>query len=304
MDNSNFIRIINPIYDVAFKYLLEDLDIARRLIGKIIGEEITNIAVQPQEITTESEFIGILILRLDFKATIQTEDGKYKTVLIELQKAKMYDDLMRFRRYLGENYTKQVEIEKNGISEKHTLPIITIYFLGFNLPKIDTSVLKINREYYDLINDKKLNVKTEFVEKLTHDSFIILIPKLPPKERTELEGTLKVFDQRYQMKADSKLLEVNEDEFAGNELIKKILTRLQKGATSKNVLKKMLVEEEVESAFEKIVRKFELRGEVIKEREDTIKEKEDTIKEKEDTIINQQKLIEDLKNQLKNKENQ
>jgi len=288
-------RIINPIYDVAFKYLLEDLDIARNLISKIIGEEIVSLLVKQQEIATESEHIGILILRLDFKATIQTQDGDHKTILIELQKAKMYDDLMRFRRYLGENYSKQVEITQNNITEKHTLPIITIYILGFPLPNIDTSVLKINRAYYDLINKKTLHVKTEFVEKLTNDSFIILIPKLPPKERTELEGILKVFDQRYQLKADPKLLEIDENDFDGNELIKKIIDRLQKGATNEEVLKKMLVEEEVENAFDKIVRKFEQSGEVIKAKDIALEAKEDTIKD-------QQKLIEDLKKQLKDKE--
>jgi len=232
-------RIINPIYDVAFKYLLEDLDIAKKLIGKIIGEEITHLVFQPQEIATKSEHIGFLILR----------------------------DLMRFRRYLGENYSKQIEITTNGITEKLTLPIITIYFLGFPLPEIETSVLKINREYIDLINGKKLQVKTEFVEKLTHDSFIILIPRLPPKERTELEGILKVFDQRYQLEADPKLLEINEEEL------------------------KMLVEEEVESAFDSIVRKYEQRGEVIKEKDEALKEKDESIKEK-------QKIIEELKRQL------
>ena len=31
------ITIANPIYDVVFKYLLEDLDIARDLLSLIIG---------------------------------------------------------------------------------------------------------------------------------------------------------------------------------------------------------------------------------------------------------------------------
>jgi len=291
VDDVSPMRIINPIYDVAFKYLLEDLDIAKKLISKIIDEEIISLVVQPQEIATESEHIGILILRLDFKATIQTENGKHKTILIELQKAKMYDDLMRFRRYLGKNYSKQVEISTNGTIEKLTLPIITIYFLGFPLPEIDTSVLKISREYVDLINGLKLDVKTEFVEKLTHDSFIILIPKLPPKERTELEGILKVFDQRYQLEANPKLLEINENDFGKNELIKSILTRLQRGAVDEKVLKKMLVEEEVDSAFDKIVRKYEQGREELELKKETIKEQDETIKD-------QQKLIDELKQQL------
>lgn len=297
-------RIINPIYDVAFKYLLEDIDIAKNLIGKIIGEEIVSLAVQPQEITAESEKIGILILRLDFKATIQTKEGEFKTVLIELQKAKMYDDLIRFRRYLGENYTKQVEIKTNGLIEKRTLPITTIYFLGFPLPGIDTSVLKINREYIDLIHNKKLQVKTEFVEKLTHDSFIILIPKLPEKERTELEGILQVFNQSYQVESDPKLLEVNEKALSKSKIVEKILARLQKGAADKDVLNKMLVEEEVESTIDHHIREKELQKEQftkqITKQNELLKDKDELLKDKDEALKEQQKIIETLKQQLKN----
>ncbi len=39
-------RIINPIDDVAFKYLLEDLAIAKALIGKIIGEDIVELVYE------------------------------------------------------------------------------------------------------------------------------------------------------------------------------------------------------------------------------------------------------------------
>ena len=41
--------IANPIYDVVFKYLLEDKEIARGLLSTIIGEEIEELTVQPQE---------------------------------------------------------------------------------------------------------------------------------------------------------------------------------------------------------------------------------------------------------------
>lgn len=306
-------RIINPIYDVAFKYLMEDMEIARSLIGEIIGEDIHSLVFQPQEMSSKSKKYSILIFRLDFKATIQTSEGTYKTVLIELQKAKVYDDLMRFRRYLGENYSKQVEFTKaNGIVEKQTLPIITIYFLGFPLPNIKTSVLKIDREYYDLIEQKKLNVKTEFVEKLTHDCFIILIKQLPPKERTELEGILQVFNQRFQVSTDPKLMEINENKMTKNYLTNKILSRLQKGATDQEILKQMIVEDEVENAIDKHVREKEnfkaqlkTKEEELKNKNDELKTKEDELenkneelKNKEDELDKQRKIIEDLKKRL------
>ena len=41
--------IANPIYDVVFKYLLEDNKIAKLIIGKIIGEEVIELIPKPQE---------------------------------------------------------------------------------------------------------------------------------------------------------------------------------------------------------------------------------------------------------------
>ena len=40
--------IANPIYDVVFKYLLEDVEIARELLSTILGEEVQSVEVKPQ----------------------------------------------------------------------------------------------------------------------------------------------------------------------------------------------------------------------------------------------------------------
>ncbi len=41
--------IANPIYDSVFKFLLEDLNIARRFLSTIIGEDIVELTVQSLE---------------------------------------------------------------------------------------------------------------------------------------------------------------------------------------------------------------------------------------------------------------
>ena len=64
-------KLANPIYDTVFKYLMKDTEIARRLLSKIIGEEIIEIEVRPQEHTYKTEKHDITILRFDFKATIE-----------------------------------------------------------------------------------------------------------------------------------------------------------------------------------------------------------------------------------------
>ena len=81
-------KIANPIYDAAFKYLMEDTEIAKALIGKIIKEEIVELTLKPREVQHQSDKYIVVILRVDFKAVIKTKEGTYKNVLIEIQKGK------------------------------------------------------------------------------------------------------------------------------------------------------------------------------------------------------------------------
>ena len=99
-------RIANPMYDVFFKFLMEDTDLAKELIGTLINQEILSLELRPQETTLYIPTRYLSVIRLDFKATIKTKFGEYKKVLIEMQKGKHHFDIVRFRKYLGENYAK------------------------------------------------------------------------------------------------------------------------------------------------------------------------------------------------------
>jgi hypothetical protein len=46
--------IANPIYDVVFKYLLEDIEIARDLLSTILGEEVVSLELKAQETASEN----------------------------------------------------------------------------------------------------------------------------------------------------------------------------------------------------------------------------------------------------------
>ncbi|MDR0574335.1 MAG: hypothetical protein LBG96_09955, partial [Tannerella sp.] len=108
-------HIANPIYDVVFRYMMEDNRVARAFLSAIIQEEVVELDFAPQEHTirvppkkeehpTEKKEINFTVCRFDFSARISVPGGGYKTVLIELQKAKLASDIMRFRRYLGLHY--------------------------------------------------------------------------------------------------------------------------------------------------------------------------------------------------------
>src|ERR1700752_3888734 len=134
--------IANPIYDVVFKRLMEDERIAKFFIGTLLNETIEEVQVKPQEFTYTDQLAGLAVFRVDFIATIKSESGKFKKVLIEIQKAKNLIDLMRFRNYLAEQYKKEDEIETQTGKKRVALPIVTIYLLGFSLTEIETSAVK------------------------------------------------------------------------------------------------------------------------------------------------------------------
>ncbi len=117
-------KIANPIYDVVFKYLMDDNMIAKLMISKIIGEEIESLDFQPKESvakiespTPDSEKVkaSFTVYRLDFAAKIKLSGGGFKQVLIEIQKAKFPTDIMRFRKYLGQQYFTDKNITTKNI---------------------------------------------------------------------------------------------------------------------------------------------------------------------------------------------
>jgi hypothetical protein len=192
--------IANPIYDTVFKRMMENERVAKFFIGTLLDEQIETVEVKPQEFTYTDELAGLAVFRLDFIATIKTETGEFKKILIEIQKARNHIDLMRFRRYLGEQYKKEDKVN----NQKTVLPITTIYILGFTLPEIETACIKVERNYKDLINKTIIEKKSEFIEKLTHDSFIVQVDRITDRYQTRLDKLLSVFEQNH-FADDSKI---------------------------------------------------------------------------------------------------
>lgn len=289
-------RIANPIYDVIFKYLMEDIEIARRLISLIIGEEVVELRLSPQEDSARSSNFDIIIFWLDFKAVIKTKEGTHKKVLIELQKGKYATDIMRFRRYLGDNYRKEDTIYENGVERKIVLPILTIYFLGFPLKEIATPVLKVNREYIDLSTSQVIEADDPFIEKLTHDSFIIQISRLDQPTETSLERTLQVFSQSF-IVDDNRILEIDPALLEDSPLTELITDRLRQAATEEKILREAILEEEVEHTIEQYVREKQELSDI----KDKLQEERDELQSKNDELESEvEKLrweLERLKNQ-------
>ncbi len=311
-------QIANPIYDVVFKYLLEDTESAILLLSAIIGQPIEELEFLPQEGTTYIEQHSLTVYRLDFSAKVKIGENEYKQVLIEIQKAKLPSDIMRFRRYLGEQYANKnnchsvSEQQKNGYIKKTQipLPIITIYFLAYPLKYHKVPVIKIDRHYYDVVNQQTLSDKKEmFIESLTHDSYVIQISELDKHQQSELERLLSIFDQNRHIAQNTHILELNENHYP--EKYHRLIRRLQRAIAEPMIRKTMDVEDDYLDYLEDKERMIEQQGLELKqknqmieeknqrleEKEQKLEEKEQKLKEKDQLIAEQNRLIEQLKKQ-------
>jgi len=283
-------QIANPIYDVVFKYLLDDNRIAKLIISAIIGEEIEELDFRPTEYRSDIERKSLTVYRLDFTAKIKTTDG-YKQVIIEIQKAKFPTDIMRFRKYLAEQYASNenvYKVEEPYESYARALPIISIYLLGHTLDHTDAPVIRVARKYYNVVSGEEIKEKEEFIESLTHDSFIIQIPYLKDKRQSELLMLLSVFDQST-IKKDTHILNIKEEEFP--EKYQPVIRRLQKAILEPKVRKTMDVEDEILKELENLERIVAKNEKIIGEMNKTIEEKEKAIEEKEKAIEEKEKTI-------------
>jgi hypothetical protein len=324
--------IANPIYDVVFKYLMEDSKVAKLLIGAIIGTEIISLDFRPYEYSFDMDTpyrkpdepnvpkpkmdetkprlrlkdLMLAVYRLDFSAKIQTEEGE-KIVIIEVQKAKLASDIVRFRKYLAKQYEREDNIiEKRTNNDKLIkvgLPIISIYFLGEELENIQKiPVLKVSNEIIDMYSGKKVQGTDYFIESLTHKSYIISIPDLSKKRRNELEMLLSVFDQDNKMHSNY-ILNVKEEDFP--EKYQPIIRRLQKAGATQTIREKMEDEDTIigefldyEHRMSEAEKKMELKDRELAKKDKALEDKNKALEDKNKALEDKDKALENLNQQL------
>jgi hypothetical protein len=248
-------KVANPIYDVVFKYLLDDKKIAMLIISKILNEDIVSLDFRPTELKKKLSAHDLTVFRIDFAATIKQPDGSQKIVIIEIQKAKFHTDIMRFRKYLGSHYQDKNNVYNDENTGKTiALPIISLYFLGHKLDHTDAPVVKVNRQYIDLADNSELTIREEFIESLTHDSYIIQIPQLKKRRRNNLEILLSIFDQSLKLSGNDHFLNLSEDDYPQEFRI--VIRRLLQAASEEDICQTMELEDEILDELESLERKI------------------------------------------------
>ncbi len=236
-------QIANPMYDVVFRYLMRDNKVAKLMINTIIGEKVKSLVFKPKEYSHQTDGIPT-VLRMDFAATIQTKNGTTH-VLIELQKERASFEVVRFRRYIGEQYyerANQIKQEtKQGAIHIQGIPLLPIYILGEKLTRTAIPVLKIQHQYIDVATNEILDFKHPFMECLTHEAIFIQTPYLKGQGRTDLEKLLNIFNQD-NMTENKHFLNVNKSDYP--EQYQCVLRRLQQAMSDKDVIAQMKREDE------------------------------------------------------------
>jgi hypothetical protein len=290
-------HIANPIYDVVFKFMMEDEKVAKSFLSAIIEEEVLELDFSAQEHTLfkqpaqnerkkEEEKECRTVCRLDFSAKISLPGGKFKTVTVELQKAKLSTDIMRFRRYLGVHYHSQNNTYDNG---KKARQIYCIFLLGYDVGFPGHPILQADSQVRDTTTKEYLSVDgNEFVESLHHRSWIVQIDQLKRRRRNDIEKLLRIFDQDNRTQ-DHHILNVNENDFP--EIYRPIIRRLRMACEDEQIQ----IEMEMEDDYWKVIHDNErITAEAIEERNKAVEELEESKKALEE----KDKELEELRKQL------
>jgi len=247
--------IFNPLYDQVFKYLMENTEMAKKVLFTILGCQVSNLQIRSIE-TPIVQVENITVSRYDFKAIISLPNGNTKEVLIEVQKYKSLNPLQRFRDYLSQNYEKkETYIDEHGKEQIKLLPIIAIYILGYDLPEFDVPFIKVKNNIYNGINNSLIEgLHSEFVSLLTHECYILIAAH---KENYKWQGTrieafIRLFRQKTKGAEPNIIYEIEEKEVNTDGTIQEIATYLNRATLDSDLLRKVKIEEDYDKAIKNL----------------------------------------------------
>lgn len=271
-------EVANPIYDVVFKFLMEDDRVARTILSALLKKEVTSVEMRPHEYSNANRE-PVSMFRIDFAARVRQPDGSEQLTLIEVQKSWVPSEILRFRQYLGVQY----ESDRNMTADGYGLPMIAVYLLGHKVGDIEEPVLYVHHETQDY--DGRVVTKglpDPFVSSLTHDSIIVQIPRLHGRINNRLDEVLSVFDQSQANSDNQHTLYLDDSRYAENDTeMQRILRRLLMAAASSDMRQDMNVEDEYYSYLEKKETEVLLLGKTIANQKAELSQKDAQLSQKD-----------------------
>ena len=257
---------------------MEDERVAKTVLSALLKKEVVSVELRPHEYANETND-KISMFRIDFGARIRTGENETKLILIELQKTWVETETLRFRQYLGAQYSDKNNIyRQEGSRQDFAYPMVTIYIMGHRIGDIDVPVLYVSHKAYDYEGrEVTKGMPDPFVESLVHDSIIVQIPLLHGVINNRLDEVLSVLDQTKRDKDDPHLLCLDESAYADSSDMNYIVHRLTAAAANPQMRQNMNVEDEYYSAIED-------RDTAIMSRDKKIREQDGKIKEQREQL--------------------
>ncbi len=286
--------IANPIYDIVFKYLMEDERIARTILSALLKKEVVAVEVRPHEYSNDKRDT-LSVFRIDFGATVRDEDGSEHLILIELQKTWLETETLRFRQYLGVHYSNTGNMRDDG----NALPMVAVYILGHRVGGITEPVLYVSHRAYDYDgNEVEGGLPNAFVESLTHESIIVQIPLLHGQINNRLDKVLSIFDQSRIDELDHRMLRIDASAYDGDTEMGHIVRRLSMAAADADMRHRMNVEDEYFSVIEKRDSEIRMRDLQLAEKNVQLAEKDEQLAEKDEKLAEKDEKLAEKDEQL------
>ena len=294
------IHVANPIYDSVFKYLMEDERIAKTILSALLKKEVIHVTVRPHEYSNTTRDT-LSMFRIDFAATVREREGgaiKDRIVLIELQKTWLNTETLRFRQYLGAQYSNKNNMRKAD-EKGFAYPMVAVYLLGHKVGNIKEPIVYVNHDVFDYNGNVVADVNEEpFVESLTHNSIIVQIPLLHGNVNNRLEKVLSVFDQT-QVEGDTQqVLKIDEDKYADDSDMLYVLHKLTAAAANSEMRQDMNVEDEYYKAIEDRDTAIMQRDKMLKEQEQQLSHQSEQLSQQSEQLSQQSEQLSQQSEQL------
>ena len=275
------LHVANPIYDSVFKYIMADERISKTILSALLKKDVVKVDMRPHEyVNTTRETLSMF--RIDFAATVREKDAesgelKDRVILIELQKTWLDTETLRFRQYLGAQYSSKLNIRSDS-PKGFAYPMVAVYLLGH---------VYVNHDVYDYNGKVVKDGKEEpFVESLTHNSIIVQIPLLKGRVNNRLEKVLSVFDQSRMDEYDKQLLKIDEEKYEGDDDMMYMLHMLTAAAADSVMRQDMNVEDEYYKAIEDRDTAIMKREKELKEKEKQLQQRDEQLQQRDEQLRN------------------
>ena len=316
---NEYIIIPNPIYDVVFRYLMEDTESSKIVLSTLLNENIIDIQLQPTarpdkkylenpgKITDPKTSEDVRMSHMDFTATVLLSDGTKELVMIELQRASEPDDIFRFKRYISKNFqAKQkgevIQPKTQAIIEiEKPIRLIPVFILNFKIENEVNDLLVITKhEKRGVFTNKTITKHNEFIDNLTYDVVVVQLPNLQKiteedykddEYKKRLYTLLKIFDQKSVVNSNEHRIRLYRKFFPG--FLDRVISRLQAcDINNPDLEEQMFIEDEYLKA---LIR----RDNTISFMEQKLEEKEKTIEESKKQIEIKDRNLEIIKKFMK-----